>query len=46
MAHAAVKSSDRVWFTSDNPRGKDPEQILHDMGRGIDTSILSASAAR
>ena len=38
MAHAAVKGSDRVWFTSDNPRGEDPEQILHDMGRGIDAS--------
>ena len=38
MAHAAVKGSDRVWFTSDNPRSEDPEQILHDMGRGIDAS--------
>ena len=38
MAHAAVKGSDRVWFTSDNPRSEDPEQILDDMGRGIDAS--------
>ena len=39
MGHAAVKGSDCVWFTSDNPRSEDPEQILHDMGRGLEASI-------
>ncbi len=31
MGLAAVKGSDRVWFTSDNPRSEDPSAIIHDM---------------
>jgi UDP-N-acetylmuramoyl-L-alanyl-D-glutamate--2,6-diaminopimelate ligase len=36
MGRAAAKGSDRVWFTSDNPRSEDPERILADMARGLE----------
>jgi UDP-N-acetylmuramoyl-L-alanyl-D-glutamate--2,6-diaminopimelate ligase len=36
MGRAAAKGSDRVWFTSDNPRSEDPERILADMAYGLE----------
>lgn len=35
MAEVACKYSDRVIFTSDNPRSEDPMQILKDMEQGL-----------
>jgi UDP-N-acetylmuramoyl-L-alanyl-D-glutamate--2,6-diaminopimelate ligase len=35
MAAAACEHSDRVIFTSDNPRTEDPEQIIRDMENGL-----------
>jgi UDP-N-acetylmuramoyl-L-alanyl-D-glutamate--2,6-diaminopimelate ligase len=35
MAEAACEHSDRVIFTSDNPRSEDPLQILRDMEEGL-----------
>lgn len=35
MAAAACEHSDRVIFTSDNPRSEDPEQIIRDMEHGL-----------
>jgi UDP-N-acetylmuramoyl-L-alanyl-D-glutamate--2,6-diaminopimelate ligase len=41
MAEVACEHSDKVIFTSDNPRSEEPEQIIKDMEAG-----LSASARR
>jgi UDP-N-acetylmuramoyl-L-alanyl-D-glutamate--2,6-diaminopimelate ligase len=41
MAEAACEYSDKVIFTSDNPRSEDPAQIIKDMEEG-----LSAAARR
>ena len=41
MAEAACEHSDKVIFTSDNPRSEDPEQIIKDMEAGV-----SAAARR
>lgn len=38
MGDAACQYSDRVIFTSDNPRSEDPEQILKDMEEGLNTA--------
>jgi len=38
MGEVACKYSDRVVFTSDNPRSEDPEQIIRDMEVGLNTS--------
>ena len=38
MAEVAVKYSDKVILTSDNPRGEDPEAILADMEKGVPAS--------
>jgi UDP-N-acetylmuramoyl-L-alanyl-D-glutamate--2,6-diaminopimelate ligase len=35
MAQVAVEYSDRVIFTSDNPRSEDPVAIIEDMERGL-----------
>lgn len=35
MATVACEHSDRVIFTSDNPRSEDPEQIIRDMEEGL-----------
>ena len=36
MAQEAVKQSDRVIITSDNPRFEDPQDIINDMLAGLD----------
>ena len=38
MASIAVKLSDRVILTSDNPRNEDPEEIIRQMKAGIEPS--------
>ncbi len=35
MAQAAAEHSDRVIFTSDNPRSEDPADIIHEMEAGV-----------
>ncbi len=35
MAEVACEYSDKVIFTSDNPRSEDPLEILHDMEAGV-----------
>jgi len=35
MADVACEHSDRVLFTSDNPRSEDPAEIIRDMERGL-----------
>ena len=35
MAEVACEYSDRVVFTSDNPRSEDPAAIIEDMERGL-----------
>lgn len=47
MALEAVKRSDKVILTSDNPRNEDPQAIIDDMLAGLDTTqkkkVLSIS---
>ncbi|MEP7257666.1 MAG: UDP-N-acetylmuramoyl-L-alanyl-D-glutamate--2,6-diaminopimelate ligase, partial [Flavitalea sp.] len=38
MGEVACEYSDKVIFTSDNPRSEDPEAILRDMERGLNTA--------
>ena len=38
MAEVACEHSDKVIFTSDNPRSEDPEKILADMEEGLSIS--------
>ena len=38
MAEVACEHSDKVIFTSDNPRSEDPAQILKDMETGLNTA--------
>lgn len=35
MAEVAAEYSDRVIFTSDNPRNEDADEIIHEMEKGI-----------
>ena len=37
MAQEAVRQSDKVILTSDNPRSEEPQQIIADMEAGIET---------
>ncbi len=39
MAEVACEHSDKVVFTSDNPRGEAPEDILKDMEAGLQPSL-------
>jgi UDP-N-acetylmuramoyl-L-alanyl-D-glutamate--2,6-diaminopimelate ligase len=38
MGEVACEHSDKVIFTSDNPRSEDPVQILNDMENGLNTA--------
>ena len=38
MGAAAAEYSDKVIFTSDNPRSEEPEQIIRDMEAGLNTA--------
>ncbi len=38
MAEVACEHSDRIFFTSDNPRTEDPVQIIRDMEAGVGVS--------
>ncbi len=40
MAKIACKYSDRIIFTSDNPRSENPEKIIDDMMQGVDSVHL------
>ena len=40
MAQEAVKQSDRVIITSDNPRSENPEDIINDMLEGLDAKQM------
>src|SRR3569833_3589757 len=39
MARVACEWSDKVVFTSDNPRSEDPAQIIKDMEEGVDPAF-------
>ena len=41
MARVAIENSDRVIFTSDNPRDEDPSSILSDMTSAVDPKEYS-----
>jgi len=41
MAKIACKMSDKVIFTSDNPRTEDPKTILDEMNQGVESSDKS-----
>lgn len=38
MAHIAATLSDQVVFTSDNPRSEDPDMILEEMEKGVESA--------
>ena len=40
MAQEAVKQSDRVIITSDNPRFEEPQDIINDMLAGLDAKQM------
>ena len=39
MAKTACEWSDKVVFTSDNPRSEDPAQIIKEMEEGVDPAF-------
>lgn len=39
MAREALKASDKVILTSDNPRSEDPEEIIKDMEAGVESQF-------
>lgn len=41
MAQSALKGSDRVVITSDNPRSEDPMQIIEEIKQGVSSSDFS-----
>lgn len=41
MASEAARRSDRLFLTSDNPRTEDPQAIIDDMAKGLDSEALS-----
>lgn len=43
MAKVSLDNSDKVIFTSDNPRTENPDDIINDMKCGIEDSLLSKS---
>ena len=43
MAVAAVRRSDRVILTSDNPRNEDPAEIIYDMRAGLTKEELATT---
>ena len=43
MAVAAVRRSDKVILTSDNPRNEDPTEIINDMRAGLTPDELAAT---
>ena len=43
MGEVVCEHSDRVIFTSDNPRSEDPEQIIKDMEAGLNISAKRKS---
>lgn len=40
MARIATQLSDKVIFTSDNPRNEDPNEIIQQMEAGVETHLL------
>jgi UDP-N-acetylmuramoyl-L-alanyl-D-glutamate--2,6-diaminopimelate ligase len=38
MAEVVCEHSDRIFFTSDNPRNEDPNEIIKDMERGVNVT--------
>ncbi|MBA2329176.1 MAG: UDP-N-acetylmuramoyl-L-alanyl-D-glutamate--2,6-diaminopimelate ligase [Flavisolibacter sp.] len=45
MAEVACEYSDKVIFTSDNPRSEDPQQILDDMQKDLNTACRRKSVS-
>ena len=45
MAHIASSLSDRVIFTSDNPRSEIPEAIIEDMEKGVEPQNYKKTVA-
>ena len=43
MAQVACELSDKVIFTSDNPRSENPEEILNDMKQGLNSAAKRKS---
>lgn len=41
MGSVAVNGSDQVWFTSDNPRSEEPQQIIEDMQDDLSAQQLT-----
>ena len=44
MAQEAVKNSDRVIITSDNPRFEEPQEIINDMLAGLDKEQMQGNS--